>query len=319
MIQATYQRVCKFTTPEKIFIVTHIDQVGEVSKLLPGLKKENIIVEPMMKNTAPCIGLSALFIHHLDPEAVMLVVPADHLITNENRFIELVGKGAEVSINKNCLVTIGISPTRPETGYGYIQFDPNLTNGISYKVKTFAEKPNRETAERFLASGDFLWNSGMFIWKVSTILRQIEEHLPELYESLMDIDRAMGKNYFRSVLETAYSQIKSISIDYGVMETSREVYVLKGDFGWSDVGNWEEVYNLHPKDEEGNVNRGNNLLVDTKNSFVDSSEKSVVTLGLENVIVVETEDVILIARKERSQDIKEVVEQLKRKNMTHLL
>jgi mannose-1-phosphate guanylyltransferase len=211
-------------------------------------------------------------------------------------------------------VTIGIKPTRPETGYGYIQFiDDQVAEGI-YRVQTFAEKPNISTARRFIESGDFLWNSGMFIWKTETILNEISVHLPELYEGLLKIEATIGDDNFKEVLTSVYGQLINVSIDYGIMEKSSKVYLTKGEFSWSDVGSWEEVYQLSKKDENGNAIKGDVYTENTYNSYLFSPKKFMAVIGLENVMVIETENALLICNRENAQDVKHVVDHLKMNN-----
>jgi mannose-1-phosphate guanylyltransferase len=223
------------------------------------------------------------------------------------------------------LLTIGIHPTHPETGYGYIQIfneagehNPYFTKGV-LRVKTFAEKPNQQTAEQFLASGDFLWNSGMFIWRVDTILEQIRLSLPELHEGLMKIDKVIGTPHYQPTLEKAYGVIRGISIDYGVMEKADHVFVIPGEFGWSDLGSWDEVYRQSGKDSSGNTLTGKAILKDTKNSYIYSPDKVVATIGVDDLIVVNTEDALLICRRGRSQEVKEISDYLRRKQMNEYL
>ncbi len=230
-----------------------------------------------------------------------------------------------VAYESGKLITIGIHPTRPETGYGYIQFEdtdnrknPYFSRGV-YSVKTFAEKPNEETAKRFLRSGDFVWNSGMFIWKVDTILNEIKKSLPEMYGELMKIDVDIGSEKYDQTLELAYKLIRGISIDYGVMEKAQDVFVLKGNFGWSDVGSWDEVYRLLGKDENGNSVTGKVFLQDTKNALIYSQNKFVASIGMEDVIIINTDDALLVCKLGDSQDVKEVVDYLKRKQFNEYL
>jgi mannose-1-phosphate guanylyltransferase len=233
-------------------------------------------------------------------------------------------RAAHVAQESDALVTIGIKPTHPETGYGYIQFEdtteknPYAADGI-YRVKTFAEKPNLETAEKFLKSGDFLWNSGMFIWKASVILQEIEKYIPELSEQLTKLEHTIGTESYQATLERVYGVIRSISIDYGVMEKASNVFVARGDFGWSDVGSWDEVVRLTPIDGEGNALRGTVIAKDSYRNYIDAGNKVVATIGIEDVIVVVTDDAVLICKKGRSQDVKEVVDYLRRKQINGLL
>lgn len=325
MIQNVIHRIEPLVQRDKILIVTHKVQKSGIMKQVPYIPSQNIIVEPIGRNTAPCVGLASLFVHHFDPEAVMLVLPSDHIIQNADEFLRILRLGIEVAYTSSALVTVGIQPTRPETGYGYVQMideddgtNPHFERGV-YKVKTFAEKPDLPTAERFLKSGDFAWNSGIFIWRVDVILKEIQEHLPELYDGLMKIEAAMNSEDFESVLATVYGQIRSISIDYGVMEKAQQVYAIKGDFGWSDIGSWDEVYRITPKDEHQNCSTGKAILRNTKGSMVFSPNKLVATIGMEDVIIINTDDALLVCKRGQSQDVKEVVDYLKRKHMNEYL
>jgi mannose-1-phosphate guanylyltransferase len=322
MIQATVERLNPLMTNDHLFVVSTETQAEEIKTQLPFLPQENLIIEPRGKNTAPCIGLSALFIERLDPEGVMVVLPADHLIENNKMFIKTLQVGVQVATEEECLVTIGIEPSYPSTGYGYIQFNQEVRkiDGVSVlKVKTFAEKPNLATAQRFLDSGEFLWNSGIFVWKANTILKEIEEHLPHLYDGLLEIKKFLGTEKQEETIQKVYCQIKSISIDYGVMEQAKEVVALKGKFGWNDLGSWDEVYKLMPKDKYGNAFVGNHIVKDGKGCFVDVPNKLVAVLGLDNIILVETDDAILLCHRDRAQDVKEIVDIIKRKKLNKYL
>jgi mannose-1-phosphate guanylyltransferase len=325
MIQNTVQRLNGFVGPKNIFVVTNKLQKSAVAKQLPTLPAENIIVEPIGRNTAPCIGLAAMFVHRLDPDSVMVVLPADHVIRDEKEFLRVLDLGVKVAHESSSLVTIGIQPTHPETGYGYIQIveDEKSQNGAMpegvFKVKTFAEKPNLQTAQRFVESGDFFWNSGMFIWRADVILNEIKRSLPDLHGSLMNIEPTLGTSLFEQSLEHAYGMIRGISIDYGVMEKTEGVYVIRGDFGWNDVGSWDEVYRLATKDEQGNHLHGRIISFDTKNSYIHTDDKLVATVGIDDLIVINTHDAILICKRGASQDVKEIVDHLRRKQMNEYL
>lgn len=325
MIQDTVKRVGKLVPPEQIFIVTNKLQVEEITRQLPGIPVSNILVEPVGRNTAPCVGLAALRIQSINPEGVMVALPADHLIRNEEEFLRVLRIAIRIAEEREALVTIGINPTHPETGYGYIQcsdedgqFNPYKSEG-AFRVKTFAEKPNYETAIKFLQSGDFLWNSGMFAWKAKTVLQEIQTHLPELAEQLHAIKISLNTEKYQSVLETAYGLIRGISIDYGVMEKAGNVFVVKGDFGWSDVGSWDEVVRLSKSDEKGCIHRGNVITIDSKGNFIDAGKKIVAAIGIENLIVISTDDALLICEKGRSQEVKEIVDYIRRKQMNEYL
>ncbi len=325
MIQNTVKRVINLVDAKNIIIVTNKLQKSAVVKQLPQIPAENIIVEPIGRNTAPCIGLASLFVRRMDPEAVMVVLPADHVLQDEEEFRRVLSLAIWVAYESGKLITVGIHPTRPETGYGYIQFideddgkNPYLSRGV-YRVKTFAEKPNAVTAEKFIRSGDFLWNSGMFIWRVDAILREIEKLLPELFGELRKIENTIGSPKYDNVVETAYRMIRGISIDYGVMEKTSEVFVLKGNFGWSDVGSWDEVYRISGKDVHGNMVTGKTFLHNTKNSMVYAGDKFVATIGVEDLIIIASDNAVLVCKQGQSQEVKEVVDYLRRKQMGDFL
>lgn len=325
LIEMTFDRIRKIVDKDNIFVVTNAMQQHAINEKLSDLPQENIIIEPIGRNTAPCIGLAAIHIKHRDPDATMVIVPADHIIQNVDEYARVMKNAIEVANETGHLVTIGIEPTRPETGYGYIQYidesekkNPYVKNG-AYRVKTFAEKPNLSTAERFLESGDFLWNSGMFIWKVNTILEEIRERLPELYDGLMMIDGIVTNGNYETTLEQVYRMIRSISIDYGVMEKAERVYVLRGEFGWSDVGSWDEVYRASSKDKHGNAIHGRVVARNSKNNLLHSNNRTIATYGVDDLIVIETEDAILVCKRGESQEVKEVVDYIRRKHLDDLL
>ena len=324
MIVNTVSRIQPLIPYEKIFVVTNKLHKDIILQQLPSLPIDNLLIEPLGRNTAPCIGLAALRIIRFDPEAIMVVLPADHVIQDTGRFLQVLQRAIRVANESNALVTIGIKPIYPETGYGYIQFedtseqDPNFTDEI-YRVKTFAEKPNLETADKFLKSGDFLWNSGMFIWKARIILQEIEKHLPELHEQLIKLGSTIGTESYYATLERTYGVVRSISIDYGVMEKAKNVFVAKGDFGWSDVGSWDEVVRLTSTNNEDNVTFGTVFTKDSRHNYIDADNMVVATIGVNDLIVITTDDAVLICKKGHSQDVKEIVDFLRRKQMNDLL
>ncbi len=318
MIQDTVARLKGFVRNENIFVVTNRLQAVRIKQQLPQIPEENIIDEPFGKNTAPCIGLASVIIKRKDPEAVTVVLPADHLIVDVQKFQERILQAAEYAYSNGGLMTIGIIPDRPETGYGYIQFDSDEVAPGIFKVNTFAEKPNLATAKRFLASGDFLWNSGMFVWRVDSIIAEIQKYMPELYKALLEIDKALDSENFDEILTKIYGRLAKVSIDYGVMEHSQKVFLVKGDFGWSDVGSWEAVYELSEKDKNGNVEIGDVYCEKTKNSYIYSLNKFSAVVGLENVIVINTPDALLVCNRENAQDVKSVVDYLNMKKKYEL-
>jgi mannose-1-phosphate guanylyltransferase len=325
MLQNTVARIRDLIEPSNILIVTNKNLKQSVAKQLPTIPTDNIITEPLGRNTAPCIGLAAMFIRRRDPDAVMVVLPSDHIIHDEEEFKRILRLAIWVAYESHSLITIGIEPNRPETGYGYIQVideddgtNPYFEKGV-FKVKTFAEKPNLPTAQRFLESGDFLWNSGMFIWPVETILDEIKKLLPDLHSELTKLEPVIGSNQYEATLETVYRIIRSVSIDYGVMEKADHVYVIRGTFGWSDVGSWDEVYRLSGKDENGNSITGKSFLLGTKNTLIHSPNKFVAAIGVDDIIVINSDDAILVCKLGNSQDVKEVVDYLRRKQMYEYL
>jgi mannose-1-phosphate guanylyltransferase len=323
MIQKTVTRLEPLIPSERVVVVTNAAQADEIRRQLPRVPPENILVEPVGRNTAPCIGLAAVHILRRDPEAVMAVLAADHLIEPADEFCRAIDFGARLALESNVLVTMGIPPTRPETGYGYIQFitQAPMREGAleAYRVKTFAEKPNPATALRFLQSGDFLWNSGMFVWRTATILSLMDEFLPEMHQGLKEIADAVGTRAYESELDRVYRTFKSVSIDYGVMEHARDVIVIRAPFTWNDVGSWEEVYQLTEKDGHANGVRGETILHDVERSLIFSPKKLVAAVGISDVIVVETEDALLVCRRDRAQDVKKIVDELTSRGHSELL
>jgi mannose-1-phosphate guanylyltransferase len=311
MIQSTVDRLTGLVDEKHIFVITNAIQRPEVIKQLKNVPPENIIEEPFGRNTAACIGLASILVKAKDPNAVTVVLPADHIIREKDKFLETIKNAAEFADKSKGLVTIGINPTRPETGYGYIQIDDKEVSKNIYKVYTFAEKPNYATAIRFLESGDFLWNSGMFIWHVDAILDEIKNLMPDLYEGLIAIEKALGKPNFKEELINVYGQLKKISIDYGIMEKSAKVYLTKGMFTWSDVGSWEEVYQLSEKNENGNAIVGQVFTDMVVDSYIYSPDKMTAVIGLDNIIVINHEDTVLVCRRDKAQNVKEIVDFLK--------
>lgn len=319
MIQDTVKRLDGLVKMENVLVITNQIQQPKVIEQLVDVPKENIIAEPFGKNTAACIGLASILIHKKSPNAITIILPADHLIKDKDEFQETIKNAASFADSSDSLVTIGIKPTRPETGYGYIQFIDNEDVKGIYKVQTFAEKPNLSTAKRFVESGDFLWNSGMFIWKTSTILNEISTYLPELHEGLLEIEKSIGTDKFDEVLTNVYGQLANVSIDYGIMEKSSKVFLTKGEFSWSDVGSWEEVYQLSSKNNDGNSESGDIYTENTLDSYIFSPKKFTAVVGLENIIVIDTKDALLICNRENAQDVKHIVDYLKMNKKDELL
>jgi len=315
LLQETLARLEGLAPLDKTFIVTNTAQKKVMATQLVDLPDSNYIIEPSARNTAACIGLAALHIRRFDPEGVMVVLPSDHLVKNSTVFQQAVRTAVEIASKEDSLVTFGIPPTRPETGYGYIQFsDANGTHpkGV-HLVKAFAEKPNKTTAARFVASKDFYWNSGIFIWKASRILKEMEEHLPEMHHQLMAIDHAIGAPEYKRVLAARYGRIRPISIDYGVMEvTKTPIYMVEGKFGWSDVGSWDELFRQHTPNGGDNVIVGEGVALEGSGNFIHSQGKMTAILGFDNILVVNTRDAVLICPLDRAQEVKLIVEKIRR-------
>jgi mannose-1-phosphate guanylyltransferase len=312
MINLTIKRLFKVSPLERLLIITNYEQAEMIMEQNQNLSWDNFIIEPSGKNTAPAIALAAVLIHKRDPEAVMGLFPADHLIQDEDDFIDCLKEGVKIAAVREVLITFGIEPTRPATGYGYIQIEkePLPESPLVYKSKTFAEKPTLGTAKRFLASGEFLWNSGMFIWKASVILKEIEKYLPELYEILETVSQAANTADYDSTLQKLWRTIKPVSIDYGVMENAQHVKVIRGKFGWSDVGSWDAVYSLEKKDKYGNVLRGDGYLLESSGNYIYSSGAQVFARNVHNLIVIADKGVILLIPRDESESIKGIVDAL---------
>lgn len=306
MIQTTVDRLEGLIPADRILIITNRLHREEIINQLPSLPPDNIIAEPVGRNTAPCVMLAAKIIQGFEPDAVTVVLPADHLIREKDNFQATLLKAAEYAYSEKRLMTIGIVPTRPETGYGYIQVDESGADRI-YPVKSFAEKPNYSTALRFLESGDFYWNSGMFIWRNDVILEEMEMFLPEMNNQFTQLKFDGGFPTEQS-LSGVFSEVTPISIDYGVMEKSRRVSLITSDFNWSDVGSWEEVYQLGEKDEEANSVTGNVFSYNTTGSYIYSPDKFTAVIGADNLIVINTADALLVCRRDKAQDVKKAVD-----------
>ena len=322
IIQYTVDRVTPLVGKDNILIVTGASHSDEIREQLPQLPAENILIEPVGRNTAPCIGLAAIHIRKRNPDAVMFVLPSDHLIADTKSFLASLAIAREMAKRRACLVTIGIKPEWPETGYGYMEkggiADTIGETGI-YEVQSFREKPDPATAEAFLKDGRFFWNSGMFIWKASAILDTIKRLIPELYDGLLKIEKSIGTKYEKDILSETYRDIKPVSIDYGVMEKTGDVFMIEGDFGWNDIGSWDALWDVMDKDEMGNATKGEVINFDTSNSLIYSPEKMVALIGVKDLIVVETGDSLLICKRGASQDLRKVVERLEEKGMKEYL
>ena len=319
MLQLTVERILPLVKIEDIFIATNRSYKGLVMEQLPGLPEGNILCEPQGRNTAPCIGLGAVHMAKKYGDAIMLVLPSDHLIKYNSIFLHTLEAACETAAAGANLVTLGITPDQPETGYGYIKFDMDRPLGSAYAVERFVEKPDLAMAKIYLASEQYLWNSGMFVWKLSTILHNLEQYLPEIYAGLCRIGESLGQKDEQEVLEREFGAFPSESIDYGVMEKARNIYIHTGSFGWDDVGSWLAVERIKKSNEFGNVIDGNVVTVDTANCIIQGEEKLIATVGLEDMIIVDTPDALLICEKSRAGEIKRVLENLRICNKTEYL
>lgn len=319
MLQLTVERILPLVKLEDIYIATNRDYKELVRRQLPSLPEENILCEPVGRNTAPCIGLGAAHMAKKYGDAVMMVLPSDHLIKYNSIFCNTLRDACSVAEQGPNLVTLGITPDSPETGYGYIKFLPEKTLGRAFEVERFVEKPDLETAKAYLATEQYLWNSGMFIWKVSAILENLERFLPETYAGLQRIQTAIGTAEEQQVLEREFREFQSMSIDYGVMEKAENIYIVSGSFGWDDVGSWLAVGRIKKTNEFGNVINGNVVTVDTKNSIIQGGKKLIALVGIEDTIVVDTEDALLVCEKDHAGDIKKVLELLRMCGRTEYL
>ncbi|VAX21564.1 Mannose-1-phosphate guanylyltransferase / Mannose-6-phosphate isomerase [hydrothermal vent metagenome] len=322
MIQSTYERIKPLSGSDRVIVITGSAHADEIKKQLPEIPPENIVAEPVGRNTAPCVALAAMIAQKQDPNAVLGVYPADHVITNE----EVFRNTAQVLINalksdSKKLGTMGIVPTYPETGFGYIHRSAKTLNNV-YTAKEFCEKPDIGTAKRYMESGEYYWNAGVFFWRADTILNEIKNNLPELWEKMKPIDNAIGSPDFADVMNEIYPDLPSISIDYGVMEKAGKagnVLVAPADPGWSDVGSWRSLYDLVPADDAGNRQRGKVITVNSHGTLVYNEKRLVALVGVDDVIVVETDDAILVLNKNQAQNVREVTEKLKEQGLTGYL
>lgn len=312
MIQHTVERISSLVNIEDVFVVTNKNYKDLVFNQLKGIPEENILLEPMAKNTAPCIGLAAVHIKKKYEDAIMLVLPSDHLIKYNELFIDTLKDAIKVAEEGSNLATIGIMPSYPEIGYGYINFGSKKEgNYLAYDVTKFVEKPSIDKAKEYLASGKYLWNSGMFVWKASTILNNFETLLPDTYHSLMNIYDTIGQKDEQNILEQEFCKMTSESIDYGVMEHASNIYTFPGNFGWDDVGSWLAIERINTTNENGNIVNGNVITIDVKNSIIQGQDKLIAVVGIEDLIIVDTEDAMLICCKDKTQEVKKVLENLK--------
>ena len=304
MIQMTVNRILPIIPIERIFVCTGEKYIDYVINQLPELPKENIIVEPEGRNTAPCIALSSMIIKRKFNDASVLVLPSDHLIEKEDEFRSIILKGNDfLENNPYNIVTLGIQPNRPETGYGYIKLKDEIFNNI-YKVDKFVEKPDENTAKKYLANGNYLWNSGMFLWKAENIINQIKNYSPEIYEALKEIE-TIEEDVIGNYIKENYKNTTNISIDYAVLEHSKDIYVIPSDIGWDDIGTWKAVERYRDRDLDNNIVAENVSVIESKSNMIVNNKKRVVLIGIEEVMTLETEDSIFIVNKKYMDNLRD--------------
>ena len=317
MIQKTVRRLSPLVAPEDIFIVTNAAYKELVADQLPEVPAENVLAEPCARNTAPCIAFAAAVIGRKYDDAMMLVLPSDHLIGYENIYIKTLKKAVSVAEQGKNLVTIGITPTYPETGYGYINFGEE--SGDAYAVERFVEKPDLPTAKKYLSSGKYLWNSGMFVWKISSVMANLKEFMPEIYEGALRIGESFGTDSFEETLVKEFTAFTSESIDFGIMEKASDIYTIPGSFGWDDVGSWLAVERINETDDDKNYIDGDVITVDSKRTTVCGGKRLIAAIGTRDIIIVDTDDGLLVCSKNNTQDVKKVIAQLKEHGRNELV
>ncbi|MDZ7721389.1 MAG: mannose-1-phosphate guanylyltransferase [candidate division KSB1 bacterium] len=320
LIQATAARLLGVCEPKDLLIVTSAEQSRWISQHLPWVPPENVIYEPARRNTGPAVGLAALQAMTRNPDAVMVLAPADHLIRHSKAFVQDVNTAVEwIQNHPDALMTLGVPPTFPATGFGYIRCGQATSEPDLYAVSGFSEKPDSERAQQYLQSGDYLWNCGMFVWRADTILNAMREFMPELYKGLLALRLVIGTQDFESVLKDVYKNLPAESIDYGIMEHTKNAYVIKAHFDWNDIGSWKQVFAETERDAQDNVVNGRVYLKDTKHCYIEADDRTVAVIGLENTIIIQTRDALLICDQDKAQDVKWLVNELEKNNEKDLL
>lgn len=323
LIESTVNRFARFTPTENIWIISNKNQQQLLEDQCAGLHSENLIYEPAGRNTLPAIGLSSMLIARNNPDAMMVVSPADHLIKDDGLFQQTIESAVLLARRNDAIVTIGITPNAPSTGYGYIEINQEVNVGQSirsFSVTRFVEKPGLETAMQYVSSGRFFWNSGIFVFRVSVFIDSLQKYAPETFEKLKTIVRSFGQEDYETTINQLYPEIEATSVDYGIMEKADNVFLVQGDFVWNDLGSWEEVYKYDTrKDESRNVSSGKVILHDVRNSYVFAESGVVAVVGLNDVIVVQEGDTFLVCKRESAEEIKSVVTKLKNRDMTDYL
>ena len=321
MIRLTYDRLEKISPVDHILVVASNELSQQIHKEIPKIPKKNYIIEPSGKNTAPAIGLAALHIFKLDSDAVMGVYPADHFIIGDTKFKTVINQAREMVELKASLITIGIKPSYPATGYGYIQYDPRKKTEVEgvYKVKSFVEKPGIETAEKLINRGGYLWNGGMFVWRAKTILQEIKTLLPELHKTLDAIYKTISTSQYETVLDQEWALVQPESIDYGILEKTNNVYTIEADFKWNDLGSWKSLFNVLSKDKEKNYYDGDVISLHSENNLIISPNRLTAVVGIKDMSIINLEDATLIVPHEHSEAVKDIVNMLKSLNRKEYL
>lgn len=311
MLNETILRMEPLVSREHAYIVTNQGQANALKELLlEGVDKSHVLAEPMGRNTAPCILYAALVLKKKYEDGVMCVLPADHHIGNTEEYRRVMEGAAKAAEKTGQIVTIGIRPNYPATGYGYISCGQETNQSGVYEVLRFVEKPIKEVAEQYLEEGSYLWNSGVFVWKISTILKAFEQFLPDMYQAMMPVYEAIGTKREEEILSEVYPTLQSISVDYGIMEQCKDVLVLKGDYGWNDVGSLDALPTFHPLDEQNNLFLGDVMAENSKGCIVKGHKKLIALVGVEDLMIIDTEDALLVCPKEKAQDVKKIAEKL---------
>jgi mannose-1-phosphate guanylyltransferase len=323
MLNDTIERFKGIIPQENTVIVTNRSQAVLLESIMhSSVLKGNILIEPVARNTAASILFAALFIDKFHGDSLMVVLPSDHHITDEDQFRQTLSEACTVAMETDKIVTIGIKPTFPSTGYGYISYDnvPFTTSPCAiYEVAEFVEKPNFQKAQAYLSSGHYLWNSGIFIWKTSVIIENFKRYLPRLYKTMLPLRDYLGTGQEEEMINKIYPMLQNISIDYGILERCDEVVVLSGNFGWNDIGSWDALGAIFPPDESGNIVKANYMGIDTRNSIIYGNGRLITTIGIDGLIIADTEDALLICPKDKAQSVKEIVDMLKEKGMTEYM
>ena len=329
MIWETVDRLRPFVAPEKIFIVTSRSQAEDLRRQVPQVPRRNLLLEPVGKNTAPCLCLAALHIQKKDPAAVMVALPADHFISNRPGFLKTLRGAVKVAATQNLLITLGIRPTEPETGYGYIQKGEPLetVQGLPvFRAKAFREKPTLPKARAYLRRGDYFWNSGIFIWQAGVFLEAVKDFLPRLYGEMAPLQNSLGTPRERRALEKIYARAQSVSVDYGIMEKADNVALMEAQFSWNDVGSWAALGKIWPQDDKGNARsgetlpaRGKILAIDSEGCLIRGEGKLIAVIGLKDTIVVEAGNAFLVCPRERAQEVRKVLQELKNRGWKEYL